>query len=174
MYKALSAGRPVRHKDKVFQRALAEEYASDSDDTQNRRKRKAKPKAKATGKGKGKEKQKEEGESDPEDLDYSGGDVNANESDSDVDAKMTHEEVADSLPTKTIPQGTSRRPKGSKDKRPPRKKKKTTHMDEASNTAEPDAASTEKEVHNYAHTPHVACSTFTVGDTHPKSDLAFL
>ncbi|KAJ7938124.1 hypothetical protein B0H13DRAFT_1852052 [Mycena leptocephala] len=87
-------------------------------------------------KGKAKAKGKEKEMSDPEDGAYSGSE-DSEESDSEAENKVTNEEIADALPSKTVPQGTSRRPKP--------KKQKTTHSgtsnsEQPSNTVEPATA----------------------------------
>ncbi|KAJ6529269.1 hypothetical protein B0H19DRAFT_1333147 [Mycena capillaripes] len=96
---------PRRGKDKLFQAAMQIEGEVLSDDDQQSKKRK------------GKEKEN----SDPDES-YSA-DV-GEDSDSDPEAIITHEQLVDSLPTKTIPEGAPRRSKDSVDNKPRRKKRK--------------------------------------------------
>ncbi|KAJ7254762.1 hypothetical protein C8J57DRAFT_1656825 [Mycena rebaudengoi] len=116
------SGRPKRDKDKLFKDALEAEYVPDSDDEKKPKKRKrrgAAPRTNAKGKGK----QTKDAETDPEDPTYSGDDQ-GDDSDSEADAAITHEEVAEGLPSKTVPEGSTRRQKDPKAKEPTRKRKK--------------------------------------------------
>ncbi|KAE9386880.1 hypothetical protein BT96DRAFT_1082683 [Gymnopus androsaceus JB14] len=63
--------------------------------------------------------------SDPEDLAYLGSDGDT-ELDSDVNASISHEELADSLPSKTVPEGTTCNGKSTWEKRTQKKQKKDT------------------------------------------------
>ncbi|KAJ7262065.1 hypothetical protein C8J57DRAFT_1232190 [Mycena rebaudengoi] len=119
---ASGSGRPKRDKDKLFKDALEAEYVPDSDDEKKPKKRKrrgAAPRTNAKGKGK----QTKDAETDPEDPTYSGDDQ-GDDSDSEADAAITHEEVAEGLPSKTVPEGSTRRQKDPKAKEPTRKRKK--------------------------------------------------
>ncbi|KAJ6613800.1 hypothetical protein B0H10DRAFT_1951196 [Mycena sp. CBHHK59/15] len=103
------------------------------DDDHPLRKRKPKP---AAGKGKGTGKGKKKAESDPDDTGYSRSGLEDN-SDSDAEAKVTHEELADSLPAKTVPAGQSRIPTQEKKKRKKRKTADTptSNVDQSSKPA---------------------------------------
>ncbi|KAJ6591396.1 hypothetical protein B0H10DRAFT_2233267 [Mycena sp. CBHHK59/15] len=132
---ASGSTRPKRGKDRVFQAALKAQ-AEDSDEGQQRKKRKARPRARPSAKGKEKE---AETVSDADDSAYSRSESD-DDSDSDPDATITHEELAAGLPTKTVPAGSSRRPKDGESKRT-RKKRKTQHpSDESLNPAPSNAA----------------------------------
>ncbi|KAJ7280120.1 hypothetical protein C8J57DRAFT_1567271 [Mycena rebaudengoi] len=140
-------GRPKRNKDQRMKEAMVADNETTSDEDKRPKKRKVKPRGQKTN-GKGKQR---ETASDVEDLDYSGDDFDENESDSDAGAKISHEEVADSLPTKTVPEGAARRPKA---KAPPRKRKKTNpssvpeqpapNAESSSNTTQPNPPAAKK------------------------------
>ncbi|KAJ6613064.1 hypothetical protein B0H10DRAFT_1951737 [Mycena sp. CBHHK59/15] len=132
--------RPKRGKDKVFQAAVKAQAEEDSNDGQPKKKRKVQSRAQRSAKG-----NEKETPSDAEDSMYSrsGSD---DDSDSDQDATITHEEVqfselimiqlAAGLQTKTVPVGSSRRPKDGEPKRA-RKKQKMKHLsDESLNPAD--------------------------------------
>ncbi|KAJ7235766.1 hypothetical protein C8J57DRAFT_1248144 [Mycena rebaudengoi] len=87
-----------------------------------RRKRKSKPKPKPQN-------------SDPEDSDFSGSE--SSESDSDIEEIIPNEELASTLPTKTVPEKSKRKTVEGQ----PRKRRKTTHKDggnDTTPTSEPD------------------------------------
>ncbi|KAJ7462597.1 hypothetical protein FB451DRAFT_1404384 [Mycena latifolia] len=116
-----STSRLQRSKNKrMLDTLIAEKEDSDSNEPGGGQKRK--PKRGATTSAKGKGKRVEGAVSDPDDPEYSGDTSEESDSDSEADVKMTNEEIADGLPMKTVPEGTSRRPKDPQGKKKPRKK----------------------------------------------------
>ncbi|KAJ7762079.1 hypothetical protein B0H14DRAFT_2633974 [Mycena olivaceomarginata] len=140
-----SGSRPRREQSARFKAAVAADGEELEDDKPKGRKR---GRRKPAGNGKQKETL-----SDPEDFMYLGEAEGDEESDSDASAEITNEELAESLPTKTVPAGTSRHTKdNSTVPKRQRKKQKTgpqtnpeigVDLAGPSNSAEPD---TEEEV----------------------------
>ncbi|KAJ6486536.1 hypothetical protein C8R47DRAFT_1196660 [Mycena vitilis] len=138
-----------------MQDALAIE-AEPSDDDGRPKKRRARPKGRKSVKGK-----ERASLSDAEDPIYLRT-ASETESDSDPEAAITHEELAAGLPTKTVPEGSRRRPKESEAKRA-RKKRKTKHAsDEPLDTA------------NTASAPAVAPSNTTEAGKRKKDSPMWL
>ncbi|KAJ7741768.1 hypothetical protein DFH07DRAFT_964814 [Mycena maculata] len=127
---------------------LAEKETSDDKDAPRGKKCRAKSDGNAKGRGKGKGKEKQTEESDDEEATYSGAADSGSESDSDPEVVITHE-LAEGLPTKTVPTGGSRYrtqlPKKKKKRIQPDPNADTSNSAEPTNSAGPNTVDTETE-----------------------------
>ncbi|KAJ7508131.1 hypothetical protein B0H11DRAFT_2308330 [Mycena galericulata] len=122
--------RPKRDKSQRMRAAIIADQ-QDSDEGESARGKKRKVKRRTTG-SKDKGKQTNDVLTDPEDETYSGDSGSgSDESDTEPEVVVTYEEIAESLPTKTVPEGSSRR----KSDQPKKKKRKpnTTKNSDAPN-----------------------------------------
>ncbi|KAJ7502110.1 hypothetical protein B0H11DRAFT_1907603 [Mycena galericulata] len=139
--------RPKRDKNQRMQAAAIIADQQDSDEGEPARGKKRKVKRRTTG-SKDKGKQTSEALTDPEDETYSGDSGSgSDESDTDPEVVVTYEEIAESLPTKTVPEGSSRRktdqPKKKKRKSNPTKNSDAPNPRAHSNATEPEVIATE-------------------------------
>ncbi|KAJ7798905.1 hypothetical protein B0H14DRAFT_2617540 [Mycena olivaceomarginata] len=123
--------RATHGKNAWYSAAVAAEKEVHSDDDQPTHKKHKRTNSKGN---------KKASASDEEESPYSTEDGNDTESDSDAQAEISHEEIAEGLPTKTVEEGTSRLPKASKEPKRWPKKQKTTPVT-SSQPLQPDTAS---------------------------------